>query len=123
MSVARSGVISTCSRESAGFPLRRDSPRTQARSRKTTGFTDPNVRGGSAATGRRSSGLVSEGTSAASAPAPISAGSRARRGSRGSKLISDFGYRIRDFDYESDEELKKLDLALAGFGGGRTFHF
>jgi hypothetical protein len=39
------------------------------------GFTDPNVRGGSAATGRRSSGLVSEGTSAASAPAPISAGS------------------------------------------------
>jgi hypothetical protein len=41
-----------------------------------------------------------------------------------SKLISlDFGYRIRDFDYESDEELKKLDLALAGFGGGLTFHF
>jgi hypothetical protein len=45
-------------------------------------------------------------------------------GVRVSKLISlDFGYRIWDFDYESDEDLKRLDLALAGFGGGLTFHF
>jgi hypothetical protein len=45
-------------------------------------------------------------------------------GFRVSKLISlDFGYRIWDFDYASDEELKRLDLALAGFGGGLTFHF
>jgi hypothetical protein len=43
---------------------------------------------------------------------------------RVSKLISlDFGYRIWAFDYESDDDLKKLDLALAGFGGGLTFHF
>jgi hypothetical protein len=50
--------------------------------------------------------------------------SSAAGGVRVSKLISpDFGYRIRDFDCESDEELKKLDLALAGFGGGLTFHF
>jgi hypothetical protein len=50
--------------------------------------------------------------------------SSAAGGFRVSKLISlDFGYRIWDFDYESDEELKKLDLALAGFGGGLTFHF
>ena len=45
-------------------------------------------------------------------------------GIRVSKLISlDFGYRIWDFDYESDDDLKRLDLALAGFGGGLTFHF
>jgi hypothetical protein len=45
-------------------------------------------------------------------------------GFRVSKLISlDFGYRIWDFDYESDDELRKLDLALGGFGGGLTFHF
>jgi hypothetical protein len=48
----------------------------------------------------------------------------AAAGIRVSKLISlDFGYRIWDFDYESDEELKRLDLALAGFGGGLTSHF
>ena len=41
-----------------------------------------------------------------------------------SRLISlDFGYRIWDFDYESDGDLKKLDAALAGFGFGLTFHF
>ena len=45
-------------------------------------------------------------------------------GFRVSKLISlDFGYRIWDFDYESDDDLKRLDLALGGFGGGLTFHF
>lgn len=45
-------------------------------------------------------------------------------GFRVSKLISlDFGYRIWNFDYESDEELRKLDATLAGFGGGLTFHF
>ncbi len=45
-------------------------------------------------------------------------------GVRVSKLISlDFGYRIWDFDYETDEDLKRLDMALAGFGGGLTFHF
>lgn len=45
-------------------------------------------------------------------------------GFRVSKLISlDFGYRIWDFDYESDDDLKRLDLKLAGFGGGLTFHF
>jgi hypothetical protein len=38
-------------------------------------------------------------------------------------LSLDFGYRVWDFDYESDEELKRLDRALAGFGGGVTFHF
>ena len=48
----------------------------------------------------------------------------AAAGFRVSKFLSlDFGYRIWDFDYESDEDLKKLDLALAGFGGGLTFHF
>jgi hypothetical protein len=48
----------------------------------------------------------------------------AAAGIRVSKLISlDFGYRIWDFDYESDDDLRKLDLALAGFGGGLTFHF
>jgi len=48
----------------------------------------------------------------------------AATGIRVSKLISlDFGYRIWDFDYESDDDLKTLDLALAGFGGGLTFHF
>jgi hypothetical protein len=48
----------------------------------------------------------------------------AAAGIRVSKLISlDFGYRIWDFDYESDEDLKLLDLTLAGFGGGLTFHF
>jgi hypothetical protein len=41
-----------------------------------------------------------------------------------SKLISlDFGYRIWDFDYESDDDLRRLDMALGGFGGGLTFHF
>jgi hypothetical protein len=45
-------------------------------------------------------------------------------GIRVSKLISlDFGYRIWDFDYDSANGLKSLDLALAGFGGGLTFHF
>lgn len=45
-------------------------------------------------------------------------------GFRVSKLLSlDFGYRIWDFDYESDDDLKRLDLTLAGFGGGLTFHF
>jgi Outer membrane protein beta-barrel domain len=45
-------------------------------------------------------------------------------GYRVSRLISlDFGYRIWDFDYESDGDLKKLDAALAGFGFGLTFHF
>jgi len=45
-------------------------------------------------------------------------------GYRVSRLISlDFGYRIWDFDYESDNDLKTLDAALAGFGGGLTFHF
>jgi hypothetical protein len=45
-------------------------------------------------------------------------------GFRVSKLISlDFGYRVWDFDYESDDELKSLDLTLGGFGGGLTFHF
>ena len=45
-------------------------------------------------------------------------------GYRLSKLLSlDFGYRIWDFDYESDDDLKRLDLALGGFGGGLTFHF
>jgi hypothetical protein len=45
-------------------------------------------------------------------------------GYRVSNLISlDFGYRLWDFDYKSDEELKRLDLTLAGFGGGLTFHF
>ena len=48
----------------------------------------------------------------------------AAAGVRLSKLISvDFGYRTWDFDYESDEDLKRLDMALAGFGGGVTFHF
>jgi hypothetical protein len=48
----------------------------------------------------------------------------AATGIRVSKLISlDFGYRIWDIDYESDDDLKRLDLALAGFGGGLTFHF
>jgi hypothetical protein len=45
-------------------------------------------------------------------------------GYRVSKLISlDFGYRMWDFDYKSDDELARLDLTLAGFGGGLTFHF
>jgi hypothetical protein len=45
-------------------------------------------------------------------------------GYRLSNLLSiDFGYRIWDFDYESDDDLKRLDMALAGFGGGVTFHF
>lgn len=45
-------------------------------------------------------------------------------GYRVSQLISlDFGYRIWAFDYESDNDLKTLDAALAGFGGGLTFHF
>ena len=48
----------------------------------------------------------------------------AASGIRVSKLISlDFGYRIWAFDYESDDDLKGLDLALAGFGGGLTLHF
>jgi hypothetical protein len=48
----------------------------------------------------------------------------AAAGYRVSNLLSlDFGYRIWDFDYESDDELKRLDMALGGFGGGLTFHF
>ncbi len=43
---------------------------------------------------------------------------------RASRLISlDFGYRIWDFDYESDNDLKRLDAALGGFAFGLTFHF
>ena len=43
---------------------------------------------------------------------------------RVSNLVSlVFGYRTWSFDYKSDEELKRLDLTLAGFGGGVTFHF
>jgi hypothetical protein len=45
-------------------------------------------------------------------------------GVRVSKLLSlGFGYRIWDFDYESADDLKRLDMALGGFGGGVTFHF
>ena len=45
-------------------------------------------------------------------------------GYRVSRLISlDFGYRIWDFDFESDNDLKRFDAALAGFAGGLTFHF
>lgn len=45
-------------------------------------------------------------------------------GFRVSKLISlELGYRIWNFDYESDDDLKRLDLTLGGFGGGLTFHF
>jgi hypothetical protein len=48
----------------------------------------------------------------------------AAAGYRVSKLLSlDFGYRAWGFDYETDEDLKRLDLILAGFGGGLTFHF
>jgi opacity protein-like surface antigen len=48
----------------------------------------------------------------------------AAAGYRVSNLISlDFGYRMWDFDYKSDDELKRLDLTLGGFGGGLTFHF
>ena len=40
------------------------------------------------------------------------------------KLLSlDVGYQLWNFDYEGDEELTRLDLTLAGFGGGVTFHF
>lgn len=28
-----------------------------------------------------------------------------------------------DFDYKSDNDLKRLDAALAGFAFGLTFHF
>ena len=45
-------------------------------------------------------------------------------GYRVSRLISlDFGYRIWDLDFESDNDLKRLDVTLAGFAGGLTFHF
>jgi hypothetical protein len=45
-------------------------------------------------------------------------------GYRVSQLISlDFGYRIWDFDFESDNDLKRLDAALAGVAFGLTFHF
>ncbi len=45
-------------------------------------------------------------------------------GVRVSKLLSfDFGYRTWTFDYQGDSDLKDLDLTLAGFGGGLTFHF
>ena len=45
-------------------------------------------------------------------------------GYRVSRLISlDFGYRIWDLDFESDNDLKTLDVTLAGFAGGLTFHF
>jgi len=48
----------------------------------------------------------------------------AATGIRVSKLMSlEFGYRIWDFEYEGDDDLKRLDLTLAGFGGGLTFHF
>ncbi len=38
-------------------------------------------------------------------------------------LSLDFGYRTWSFDYESDDDLGTLNLTLAGFGGGVTFHF
>ena len=45
-------------------------------------------------------------------------------GYRVSRLISlDFGYRIWDLDFESDNDLKTLDVTLAGFAFGLTFHF
>jgi hypothetical protein len=45
-------------------------------------------------------------------------------GVRVTKLLSlDVGYRTWSFDYESNDDLKRLDLSLAGFGGGVTFHF
>ena len=45
-------------------------------------------------------------------------------GFRVSHLLSlDFGYRIWSFDNEGDDDLRRLDLTLAGFGGGVTFHF
>lgn len=45
-------------------------------------------------------------------------------GYRVSQLISlDFGYRVWDFDVESDSDLKRLDAALAGVAFGLTFHF
>jgi len=45
-------------------------------------------------------------------------------GYRVSQLISlDFGYRIWDLDFESEDDLKTLDAALAGIGFGLTFHF
>ena len=45
-------------------------------------------------------------------------------GYRVSRLISlDFGYRIWDLGFESDNDLKTLDVTLAGFAGGLTFHF
>jgi opacity protein-like surface antigen len=45
-------------------------------------------------------------------------------GYRLTDLISlDFGYRVWGFDYEDDGELKELDMTLAGFAFGATFHF
>jgi hypothetical protein len=44
-------------------------------------------------------------------------------GYRVSHLISlGFGYRIWGFDYEGDGDLTKLDMTLAGFAFGATFH-
>jgi hypothetical protein len=48
----------------------------------------------------------------------------AEAGIRLSRLISlDFGYRVWSFDYKSDDDFRKLDATMAGFGGGLTFHF
>jgi hypothetical protein len=45
-------------------------------------------------------------------------------GYRVSRLISlDFGYRVWDFRFASNRDLKKLDATLAGIAFGVTFHF
>jgi hypothetical protein len=45
-------------------------------------------------------------------------------GVRVSRSISlDFGYRVYDMDYESANELRRLDATLAGFALGATFQF
>jgi hypothetical protein len=45
-------------------------------------------------------------------------------GFRVSRSISlDFGYRVYDMDYESANELRRLDATLAGFAFGATFQF
>jgi hypothetical protein len=45
-------------------------------------------------------------------------------GFRVSRSISlDFGYRVYDMDYESANELRRLDATLAGFALGATFQF
>jgi hypothetical protein len=45
-------------------------------------------------------------------------------GVRVSRSISlDFGYRVYDMDYESANELRRLDATLGGFAFGATFQF